>query len=157
MPVAVRPFTAFNFCVEIVVDGDAPLCGGAFSECDGLEASQEFKTIREGGNNGVQVRLAGPTSYGTVTLKRGLTDDGFAIWQWFERSQQDPALRAHADVVLLASDGVAERMRFVLTGCRPMKVKAPPLNAKDGMVAIEELQVAYESLVWQAGPGDSDA
>ncbi len=153
MPLAARPFTAFNFSVEIVVDGDAPLCGASFSECDGLEASQEFKTIREGGNNGVQVRLAGPTSYGTVTLKRGLTDDGFAVWSWFERSQRDPALRAHADVVLLAEDGATERMRFALTGCRPMKVKAPPLNATDGMVAIEELQVAYETLAWQQGAG----
>jgi hypothetical protein len=28
----------------------------------------------------------------------------------------------------------------------PVKLKAPALNAKDGMVAIEELQLAYESL-----------
>jgi hypothetical protein len=27
-----------------------------------------------------------------------------------------------------------------------MKVKAPALNAKDGQIAIEELQVAYETL-----------
>ena len=28
----------------------------------------------------------------------------------------------------------------------PVKLKAPPLNAKDGMVAVEELQLAYEWL-----------
>ena len=28
----------------------------------------------------------------------------------------------------------------------PTKLKAPALNAKDGMVAIEEFQLAYESL-----------
>ncbi len=33
-----------------------------------------------------------------------------------------------------------------MQGCRPLKLKAPPLNAKDGMVAVEELQVAYQSL-----------
>jgi hypothetical protein len=27
-----------------------------------------------------------------------------------------------------------------------LKLKAPPLNAKDGIVAIEELQLAYEWL-----------
>ena len=27
-----------------------------------------------------------------------------------------------------------------------MKLKAPPLNAKDGMVAVEEFQLAYESM-----------
>jgi hypothetical protein len=32
----------------------------------------------------------------------------------------------------------------------PVKVKAPALNAKDGTVAIEELQLAYESMTRQA-------
>jgi phage tail-like protein len=118
--------------------------------------SQEVKTIREGGNNGVQPRLAGPTAYGTLTLKRGMTT-GFDLWGWFERSQTDPSLRAHADVVLLAPDGEEERARFVLDGCRPLKLKAPPLNAKDGMVAVEELQVAYGSMTLRRPGGGAGA
>ena len=47
--------SAFNFSIEITPDGaSAPLCGASFSECDGLEMTIEAKTIREGGNNGVQ-------------------------------------------------------------------------------------------------------
>ena len=35
-----RPFTAFNFLVEIQVDGVSDnICGAGFSECDGLEMS----------------------------------------------------------------------------------------------------------------------
>jgi hypothetical protein len=34
----------------------------------------------------------------------------------------------------------------VLSRCLPVKIKAPALNAKDGLIAVEELQVAYESL-----------
>lgn len=145
------PFTAFNFSVEITLDA-APLGNAAFSECDGLELNQEVKTIREGGNNSAQIRLAGPTAYGTLTLKRGLTA-GFDLWDWFKRSQDDPSLTADADVVLLAQDSSTERARFVLQGCRPLKLKAPPLNARDGMVAVEELQVAYESLEYQEPEG----
>jgi phage tail-like protein len=48
--------------------------------------------------------------------------------------------------VVLAADGTTEQARFVLDRCLPVKVKAPALNAKDGIVAIEELQLAYESL-----------
>jgi phage tail-like protein len=143
---AAYPFTAFNFSVEISVAGGPPLCGGSFSECDGLEMSQEVKTIREGGNNGVQVRMAGPTTYGNLTLKRGMSSD-FHLWDWFEASVGDPSLSADAEVVLHAADGAAERARIVLHGCRPLKLKAPALNAKDGMVAVEELQVAYQSLL----------
>jgi hypothetical protein len=34
------------------------------------------------------------------------------------------------------------RIRIDLFGCLPIKVKAPSFNAKDGQVAIEELQLA---------------
>ncbi len=146
------PFTAFNFSVELTVGGGAPVCNAAFAECDGLEMNQEVKTIREGGNNGVQVKLAGATAYGNLTLKRGLTGS-FDLWDWFEQSIADPSLRADATVALLAPDRTTERARWVLHGCLPLKLKAPPLNAKDGMVAVEELQVAYQSLKLQRPGG----
>ena len=147
------PFTAFNFAVEIVrSDAGAPLVGAAFSECDGLEISMEVKTIREGGSNDRQIRLAGPLAYGQLTLKRGMTPDSFDLWQWMSDSIADPGLRADAEVVLLAPDG-AERARFVLSRCIPVKMKAPPLNGKDGAVAIEELQLAYERITVKRGKG----
>ena len=37
-------------------------------------------------------------------------------------------------------------MSFLLTRCVPVKLKAPALNAAAGGVAIEELQLAYETL-----------
>jgi len=33
-----------------------------------------------------------------------------------------------------------------MSRCVPVKIKAPALNAKDGGIAIEELQLAYETL-----------
>ncbi len=71
---AVRPFTAFNFHVEITVEGIAEqVCDAEFSECDGLEMTLEPKTIREGGRNSGPVHMTGPVSYGQLTLKRGMT------------------------------------------------------------------------------------
>ena len=140
------PFTAFNFAVEINrgQDGNA-LVNAAFSECDGLEMTMDVKTIREGGGNDRQIRLAGPLAYGNLTLKRGMTDS-FDLWQWFADTVDQPTLRADATVVLFAPDGQTERARFHAARCVPVKLKAPPMNAKDGQVAIEELQLAYESL-----------
>lgn len=140
------PFTAFNFAVEISVPGLAPsLCHAAFAECDGLEQTMEVKTIREGGGNGRQIRLAGPLAFGLLTLKRGMTEN-FDLWDWVDRSVIEPGLRAEAEVVLLAADGASERARFVLERCLPAKLKAPPMNAREGGVAVEELQIAYERL-----------
>jgi len=138
------PFSAFNFSVEITFAGRPPACATLFSECDGLELNQEVKTIREGGNNGAQIRLAGATTYGTLTLKRGMTAS-YDLWEWFEQSIADPSLDANAAVVMLAGDR-GEQTAFLLTGCRPLKLKAPALSAREGGVAIEELQVAYTML-----------
>ncbi len=142
----IYPFTTFNFSIEINVEGVAPkVCNAAFSECDGLDMTMEVKTIREGGNNGRQIRLSGPISYGQLTLKRGMTAN-FDLWDWFNKTVSDPTVRADAIVVLLAADGNTERARFILSRCVPVKLKAPALNAKDGVIAIEEMQLAYESL-----------
>lgn len=142
----IYPFVAFKFSIEIAVPDVAPrVCNAAFAECDGLEMTMDVKTIREGGNNGRQHRLSGPLSFGQLTLKRGMTAS-FDLWDWFTAVLENPGLRADAEVVLLAADGQQERARFILSRCVPVKLKAPPLNARDGTVAIEELQLAYESL-----------
>lgn len=142
----VYPFTSFNFAVEINVPDVSPkVCNASFSECDGLEMTMDVKTIREGGNNGKQIRLTGPRNYGQLTLKRGMTET-FELWDWFSATLTRAGLRADAEVVLFAPDGKTERARFLLSRCIPVKLKAPALNAKDGTIAIEELQLAYESL-----------
>lgn len=147
------PFTGFNFAVEIAVPGVAQrICHAAFSDCDGLEMTMDVKTLREGGNNGRQIRLAGPLSFGLVTLKRGMTRS-FDLWNWMARALAEPSLRADAEIVLLAADGRAVHARFVLSRCLPAKLKAPTLNARDGGVAIEELQLAYEALELKPGDG----
>lgn len=140
------PFTSFNFAVEINVPGvSRKICSAAFSECDGLDMAMEVKTIREGGNNSTQYRMAGPVTYGQLSLKRGMTAS-FDLWDWFTATLHNARLRADAEVVLFAGDGRTERARFILKRCLPVKVKAPSLNAKDGMIAIEELQLAYEQM-----------
>jgi phage tail-like protein len=155
------PFIAYNFAVEIDVRGIAPLlCFAAFSECDGLEMTMDVKTIREGGNNTRQIRLIGPANYGQVTLKRGMTAN-FDLWDWFDAQQHGSPqqlrseLRGEAKITLLSSDR-KEKARFVLKSCLLTKLKAPPLNAKDGVVAIEELQLTYESLSFEQ-PGGGNA
>jgi phage tail-like protein len=147
-------FAAFNFAVEIDVPGvSGKICNAAFAECDGLELTHDVKTIREGGNNRAQIRLTGPASFGTVTLKRGMTPN-FHLWQWFDSVVANPALRAHGEVVIFTrayrESGREERARFLLEKCVPVKLKAPPLNARDGMVAIEELALACESITLKA-------
>jgi phage tail-like protein len=144
-----RPFTAFNFVVEIAFEDNPQLCEAAFAECSGLEATVEVKTIREGGNNSQPVHLPGPVSYSQLTLRRGMTAS-FDLWDWFDQVLRDGEqhLRATCDVRMRTSTQPEpdDAVVFRLSGCLPTKIKAPALNAKDGLLAIEELQIAYELL-----------
>lgn len=147
------PFIAFNFLVEIKVDNVAQtICEAEFSECDGLEMTVEPKTIREGGRNTGPVHLLGPVSYSQLTLKRGMTDT-FDLWRWFETvvATGNGGLRATAQISILSADAGAQSVQatWILTGCLPVKLKAPAMNGKDGQVAIEEMQIAYESMTLQ--------
>jgi phage tail-like protein len=150
------PFPAFNFRVEIMLPGaTAPLCEAAFAECDGMEIGFDVRTLAEGGDNAGRRLLAGPASYGHVTLRRGMTSS-FDLWDWCGAVTRDPALRADARVVMVGADGEAEHARFRLRRCLPVRLKAPRLDARDGVVAVEELQLACESLALER-PGGGGA
>ena len=138
------PLTSFNFAVEIYPDGNsAPLAEAAFAECDGIELTMDVKTIRQGGANDRAYRVPGVINYSNLTLKRGVTGN-LDLWDWVQRSTADPGLRANAEVIVFEADGSTEAMRYQLHRCLPIKFKAPTLSAKDGQVAIEEFQLAYE-------------
>jgi phage tail-like protein len=154
-----HPFTTFNFRIELQYgEGGTAICDAEFSECDGLELNIEPKTFREGGNNRRPIHLVGPVSYGQLTLKRGMTTD-FGLWEWFEAVQQTEGhgVRASGEIALRSEDGGSDRVRYALDGCLPIKLKVPSLSAKDGQIAIEEMQVVYESLTRKAAGGGGAA
>jgi phage tail-like protein len=131
--------------------GSVPLCSGAFSECAGLEATMEPKTIKEGGKNyGVNHR-AGPVTFATVVLKRGMTTTR-DLWKWFDLVAKGAyAYRLSATVTLFGPaasvDGQPRPVAaWKLERAIPVKFKAADLNAKGTEVGIEELHLAHEGM-----------
>ena len=146
------PFTTFNFHVKFrIPDSRKDVCEMDFAECNGLEMNMEPKTIREGGNNSRQIHLAGPVSYGQLTLKRGMTTN-FDLWNWFKKVQTQRNLRVRGEIHMISA-ARKKTVVFKLSNCLPIKLRAPSLNAKDGQIAIEEMQIAYERLIVSA-PAD---
>ncbi len=148
------PFTSFNFLVHISIDNPDnlglanPLCDSEFSECDGLEISMEPKTLHEGGNNNQLIHLVGAVSYGNLTLKRGMSRNQ-DLWKWFYAALGHPGaaaprrgVLAGAEIIMRDGEGKG-RVRYRLYDCLPVKLKAAQLNAKDGILAVEEMQLAY--------------
>ena len=145
------PATAFRFDVRLTVEDDAnlraPLCEAAFAECDGLELNLEPRTVREGGNNTSTPHLVGPVSYGTLSLKRGMTSNR-DLWSWFAAASSGSTRGVTAECVVIQRDSRGLPFaRYRLRGCLPVKLKAPALSAAGGAVAVEEFQLVYASLV----------
>jgi phage tail-like protein len=142
-----RLFSTFNFLVEISVEGVGdPVCEAAFSDCDGLELSMEPKTFHQGGLNTEQVHLAGPVSYGQLTLKRGMSKD-LGLWKWFNEMMktEQRGLRGQA-IITMRNAAQEDQVQFTLKDCLPVKLRAPALNAKEGSIPIEEMQLVYAAM-----------
>jgi phage tail-like protein len=134
-----------------------PAMLGAFSEISGIEASMEHKVVREGGYNYGSRMRAGPVTFATVILKRGVTRSQ-ALWRWWaEFAGADsftdgyPERRCDVLIGLIAPPNSAPGARNVAMGWRlqnamPVKFRVGDLNAKGSDVAIEELHLVHEGL-----------
>jgi phage tail-like protein len=150
--VSAEPFTAHAFAVELRIPGrDEPLCQAAFSRCEGLELRRSVVTLRDGGTGEAWI-VPGQESFGHVTLRRGMTST-FDLWDWWARVRRDPGVRATCDVIVLTPDLTAERVRFRLHGCLPVKLTGPTLNAMGNDIAIESLELACDGIDI-VSPGD---
>lgn len=139
----------FRFHVQLSLPesaGGGLVCNGAFSEVSGLEASMSPKTLKEGGRNWGELQLAGPTTFSTVVLKRGITDaDG--LWRLFDRGfrQSYYSIRLNCAIQLInPADPEQAVMVWTLDNVLPIKFKGPDLNATANQVAIEELHLNHE-------------
>lgn len=123
----------------------ATLCSGAFAECSGLEATMEPKLIKSGGLNYGAAQRAGPVTFATVVLKRGMTKTS-DLWTWWQLvAGGKTAYRLEAEI---AVKNAADETMFtwVLSRVLPVKFKAADLNAKGNEIGIEELHLAHEGL-----------
>ena len=132
---------------------------------EGLFSSAHFEVRIEAGRRAEARRLGlcfvGPLSNETrddpagrpssgpapVVLRRALSDDRF-LFDWRQGvadGKDDPR-----SVTLRLFSG-ADRQRTVelrLEGCRPTRWSGPRLDAVDGGVALEEIELAYDKLIW---------
>jgi phage tail-like protein len=147
-------FIPFRFRVSLI-QGGTTLCGGAFSEVTGLEATMAPKKIVEGGRAWGEVMRAGPVTFSTVVLKRGVTELDDA-WAWFDAVGRLASFGSRLDGRIEVMDALTTPeaqvlLTWNLTRCLPVKFKGPDLSAVGTQVAIEELHLAHEGLTLTRG------
>jgi phage tail-like protein len=151
------PFTTFNFDVVLTLATSVPgvgqpVCQGSFSECDGLSLEMEAKTVLQGGVNDTVTHLVTQTRPGQITLRRGMTSSA-DLWAWMAAlATPGKPLTADGQITMLDGAG-AVQARFLLSGCLPVRLRGPALNAQTGLVAIEELGLAVGHLALAGASG----
>ena len=89
--------------------------------------------------------IPGPMDYGEVTLRYGLTESR-ELWDWFLAGMEGRVDRRDISVLMTATDGKTEVLRWNLFGAWPTEWRAAPLDALAREVAIESVTLVYESI-----------
>lgn len=140
MPGRTDPYGAFNF--QLLIDGVAE---GHFTECTGLGMRVEAIAYREAGNNQAVRRIPGRVEYSDVVLRYGLTDS-LDLWNWFRAVAQGVVERKNVSVVMLASDGATEALRWNLLNAWPAEWRGAPLRALSQEIAIEQMRLVCDEM-----------
>ena len=140
------PYRNFRFKLEL---GNIQIAG--FSECSGLQMETRLFEYKEGGNNRTTLKFPEHTTYGNITLKRGLTKSNDLIeWQLdvvnatFSKNPRPQTSRS-ITIVLLDDKGETAK-RWVLRKAIPVKWVGPDLRGNGTEVAIETLEIAHEGI-----------
>lgn len=137
---ATDPFRAYNFKLDI--NG---ISEGHFTECTGLTVSVESIPYREAGNNQITRHIPGPTEYGAVTLKYGVTASR-ELWDWMMLTARGEVNRRNVSIILLDSTGSSEVMRWNLQDAWPSEWQGASLVAADRAIAIESLTLVFDRI-----------
>ena len=142
MPTGTRtdPYRGFNFEVQI----DRATVAG-FRECSGLSFTTDPVEYREGTDVPLHVRkLEGLRKYSNIVLKRGFTDNQ-ELWSWYKNIINGVEDRRNGAIVL-HDEQHNEVLRWNFENGWITKWEGPTMNATSNDVAIENVEIAVESV-----------
>jgi len=132
-----------RFWVEF--DNNIEVAG--FMECTGLSVETETFEYAEGGENTYTHKLPVRTTYGNVTLKRGI-DPGQDFFRWYEDCINGNMTRKNISIMIYGPEPNKPAVRrWDLRRAFPVKWTGPDMRAESGAVAVETLELAHEGLI----------
>ena len=93
--------------------------------------------------------MPGLKKYGNVTMKKGVFKSDNKFWDWFNQIKMNTIKRVPVTISLLDESG-SPTMVWTLTNAFPTKITGTDLKSEGNEVAVESVEVAYETLVISA-------
>lgn len=120
-----------------------------FQSVSGLDSVLDTETVKEGGENRFEHVVPVRRKYGPLVLKRGLvkpSDSG--ITAWLKKAFDDENVTALPTVVIkLLNEQHQPLMTWTINNVWPRSWKIGELNAEQGAVLIETLELNYNRLI----------
>jgi phage tail-like protein len=139
------PLPKFYFNIDL---GDGKTQG--FSEISGLESDIKPIEYRHGDSKVFStIKMPGLRSVGNVTLKKGVFTKDSVFWDWFNETKMN-VIKRRTIVINLLDESAAPKMTWTLTNAWPTKMTGTDLKSDSNEVAIESLELAYETLAVKA-------
>jgi phage tail-like protein len=121
-----------------------------FQSVTGLDSTLDTEQIKEGGENRFEHVLPVRRKYGPLTLKRGLlkqTDS--KLTQWLKQAFDDEVVVPRPAVTIsLLDEQHNALMHWTINNVWPRSWKIGELNAEQGAVLIETLELNYNRLLF---------
>ncbi|PVX26158.1 MAG: phage tail protein [Candidatus Bathyarchaeum sp.] len=134
------PYRNFRFLIEI--NG---IVQAGFSEATIVDSTRNVIEYREGNEPTHARKLPGLTKHGILTLKRGIMNSlELDTWRKLEQEKMKDTRR---NITLLLIDEKSNPVaRWEFRDAWPSKYDAPDLTATGNDLAIETLDVAFETM-----------
>lgn len=115
----------------------------AFAAVSGIEVRTDVITFANG-NNILNRKRPGRTTYSNIVLKRGYTDSD-ELWNWYKKVMDGKVERKSASIIVCDDVG-DEIMRYNLFEAWPCRWKNLVLDATSDGTLIEELEIVVEKI-----------
>lgn len=135
------PYRNFRFRIEI-----SGIQVAGFSEATIPDSTVDPVEYREGTDPTHVRKLSGLTKYGSVSLKKGLTDS-MDLYNWHKQVSDTGALGARMNVSLILVDEEGNpKSRWDIVEAWPTKYSSSGFNAKNNEVVVETLELTHEGV-----------
>ncbi|MBJ6127189.1 phage tail protein [Microvirga splendida] len=138
MNTRVDPFMNFRFVVEF-----DHIQHGGFNKVKGVAREVKVETYHEGGENAYEHKLASNTTYGNLTLERGLADDFLSNWN---QDASDGQVRRRDITVILRDGSANEVWRWLVASAFPVKWTGADLDGSGAQVLVESVEFAHHGI-----------
>lgn len=138
---AIWPLPKFYFSVKWGSDDKVN-----FQEVTGLETETQIIEYRHGNSKVFSpIKMPGLAKVGNVTMKKGIFVNDNKFWTWYDQIKLNTIKRITVVVALLNETG-APKMTWTLNNAWPTKITGTDLKSDGNEVAVESIEVAYETL-----------